>query len=330
MNRNPLIPLCICHIMLYHGTSTSVMCICRQQHVNRSVLVEGKKYDKIQVVGDGQCFFRCLVAFGWQDIRCANRNEIGSPLDINIAVRETALAERLRTKTVEFLSMHKYDLNILCGKLPFLLDSKLGQSYSGIEDRLSSMISNSEYTGFLEMAAVSYITGHEIRVFHESKKQRTIELYTSLSSVNSSKSNSLLHIPVTLLYQVDDCRGAGHFMLLYPTDAVINQDKDESPIAVVLNENTNANTEHQYPCSPCVTFVEWIANHFSDFHDLNIQANSVKPTSASHQGKLVHFASQVYHISFICSLCRFTLYNRTDGFLYTVQYRRQRLVITDE
>jgi hypothetical protein len=209
MNRNPLIPLCICHIMLYHGTSTSVMCICRQQHVNRSVLVEGKKYDKIQVVGDGQCFFRCLVAFGWQDIRCANRNEIGSPLDINIAVRETALAERLRTKTVEFLSMHKYDLNILCGKLPFLLDSKLGQSYSGIEDRLSSMISNSEYTGFLEMAAVSYITGHEIRVFHESKKQRTIELYTSLSSVNSSKSNSLLHIPVTLLYQVDDCRGAG-------------------------------------------------------------------------------------------------------------------------
>lgn len=66
-------------------------------------------------------FFRRLAAYGWRDKRCAVSNEFGSPLDEHIALRETALADKLRKRTFEFLSMYKDDLNSLCDHNNFYL-----------------------------------------------------------------------------------------------------------------------------------------------------------------------------------------------------------------
>ena len=211
------------------------------------------------VFGDGRCLFRCIAANGFQELRLAHRNGLGLPHDTALALRETAIADCMRRNTVDFLSLHSDQLKKLCTRLPFLLDKKVGQSYQNIDHRLKNMSSPTEYTGLLELFALSYITGYNIVIYREIESQTdTFELYTEIACQPSRGVGSSRPFTITLLYDVDDSVHDGHFSRLFDPSG---NARDSAAIAAVSTDSLNVSSLIKLNCQ---TFVDAISTRFED------------------------------------------------------------------
>ena len=211
------------------------------------------------VFGDGRCLFRCIAANGFQELRLAHRNGLGLPHDTALALRETAIADCMRRNTVDFLSLHSDQLKKLCTRLPFLLDKKVGQSYQNIDHRLKNMSSPTEYTGLLELFALSYITGYNIVIYREIESQTdTFELYTEITCQPSRGVGSSRPFTITLLYDVDDSVHDGHFSRLFDPSG---NARDSAAIAAVSTDSLNVSSLIKLNCQ---TFVDAISTRFED------------------------------------------------------------------
>ena len=97
----------------------------------------------------------------------------------------------------------------------FLLDSGIDSSYGSINERLIKMASGSEFAGFLEVSALSFLTDVEIRIF--TKHDNDMYNIHSKFSFRSSTTTTPVSI-LYLLYYLDDREKPGHFSLLVPTN----------------------------------------------------------------------------------------------------------------
>ena len=217
------------------------------------MLIEGHSYDVIHIAGDGRCFFRCAAVFAFPELRPADRKSCGLPVDTDLGRKESQLADVLRTNVVSFLILHTEHLAILCKSFPFLLDINIGETYNGIVDRLARMKCSTEYAGFLEVAALSYLTKNDINIF--TKTGDSFHLHTSFAFNNSVTSSPAT--PLTLLHDIDDAYHAGHFTLLYPTSTPCPA---EAIVALAMNGD---GLPHTLPVPHCTeTFTDAIRRLF--------------------------------------------------------------------
>jgi hypothetical protein len=129
----------------------------RQKLLPETVSINDMEYALIRVLGDGRCLFRCVATFGFSDLRTADRNCIGLPIDSSMAHKETEIADKIRKSITQFLSSQAESLLVSCETMPFILDKNIGASYNSLNERLEYMATSSEYAGFLEMSALSLL-----------------------------------------------------------------------------------------------------------------------------------------------------------------------------
>lgn len=217
-------------------------------------------------------FFRCAAVFAFPELRTADRKTCGLLVDTDLARKESQLADVLRTNVVSFLTLHTEHLSILCKPFPFLLDIKIGETYSDIVDRLARMKCGTEYAGFLEVAALSYLTKHDINIFTETGD--SFHLHTSFSFNNSATSSPAT--PLTLLHDIDGACQAGHFTLLYPISTSCPAE------AIAALAMTDDGLSHTLPVPHCTeTFMDAIRRLFlmkGSVVDADVSAQ-IRPTS---------------------------------------------------
>ena len=149
-----------------------------------------------RVLGDGRCFFRCIVV--------ANSN----PDEVEMF--EQKKSDKLRASVVTLIENEKLDLQEKTKCLPFILDSEVGKHYPSLQNRIAKMRKPSEYAGFLEILGAACLIKRQIWIYFDHGE--FFKLHAKLPSRGFESSS-----PIRLLNVMDTKTQSGHFdLMIFP------------------------------------------------------------------------------------------------------------------
>ena len=177
----------------------------------------------VNVVGDGNCLFRCVAISSNVSLQRCKRKSNGTPCSKAEEKMEATIANVLRQNVVEFIRSNSIDLKQAEKDLPFLLDKDVGKSYLSLAHRVEEMSNTHEYGGFLELAVLSYLGNVPVKIYSNNVKDQDVCSEDSsyclvakfeLSDVDNTGSKDCIN----LLYRMDTKRNPGHFSLIVRDD----------------------------------------------------------------------------------------------------------------
>lgn len=186
----------------HHGNETT------QSSLNEDCLPKCSNISVIKVFGDGRCLFRCATIHGIKALQDAARSHCsGLATEKTLLILEENSSDYIRKAVVSALRNEQANLEAETANLPFMLDSSVGKSYASVGQRLEMMARPSEYAGFLECVALSYVTGRQVLLYEENEQKYV--LVAKFPSIAGPVAE-----PIRLLYQMDTTKHDGHFDII--------------------------------------------------------------------------------------------------------------------
>ena len=124
----------------------------------------GEKTRIVSVIGDGRCFFRCIVVNLYHTLLSAHTAGLRSTHESR-SLQEVRLADDLREAVVSLLSRNCDVLAEIAERMSFLLDDTYSKQYKSIEERIAAVSQPATFVGNLEILAVSYLLRTQIHVY---------------------------------------------------------------------------------------------------------------------------------------------------------------------
>ena len=121
----------------------------------------------IRTYPSGQSLFQCIAVHMIKGLQSAPRTYNGTPADIELASIESVRASRIRATVAGFLETEMENLIDKTDEWPVLLAATSQKTYSSLSDRIRAMSSATEPVGYLELAAVSFLTKTQIHVYED-------------------------------------------------------------------------------------------------------------------------------------------------------------------
>ena len=192
----------------------------------------------VQTFGDGRCFFRCLAASLYKELREAYRSEYGLIISEDLVQSEMHKADTLRRVIASLLFQEEQLLSRMARDIPFLLDNTFSTKFASIKERAKSMSRVGTFAGNLEIIAAAFLLKTQIHIYRRESDGSNFKLIAKLPIDNFSARE-----PILLEYQEDSEEQSGHFNLLIASKESVSD--MEFPISVAIEEILQIHEDNQ-------------------------------------------------------------------------------------
>ena len=131
----------------------------------------------IRVAGDGSCLFSGAspAIVGSPELQVAERNAQHLCIGQDEQLFELAMAEKLRHDVVSVLKLYQETISSMSQSLPLILDAAVGEHYDSVSQRIEKMSAFTEYDGFLEILAMSFLLQKQFQIFFHNESLNKYE-----------------------------------------------------------------------------------------------------------------------------------------------------------
>lgn len=139
-------------------------------------------------------------------MQTTERNTQNLPISDDKQFFETAVADKLRCDVIAIMKLNEKAISKISQSFPLLLDEAVGRHYDSIAQRISKMSKSTEYAGYPEILATSFLLKKQFQIYMRNAADGKYELFSKLPLSMYEDSS-----PIMLLYDMDKKGQPGHF-----------------------------------------------------------------------------------------------------------------------